>query len=201
MRRGQRHEDFIEIAVAGLERLFLEPVFLKADAGIETSRGLVARDDGQLDHLDAAARGVDDRLDKPPPDAAPSRFVPHVHADEMPLVGHLDVLKNVERGDADELPAAESAENVQAAKPLRKPAHGLGAFRLERARKRIGREPQRFEPDVPIERCVVRSQPAHLDVRSIHDTTVARGGNVSAKQPFIADARHGTRMTSPTSEE
>ena len=134
------HQDFIEIAIAPFERLLLALVFLEPETGIETARRFVTHDGGQLDHLDPPARGLDDRFDQPASDTAPSRLGPDIHADKVPLVGHLGALEDDERGDADKPLGAEGAEHMRGAEPLHKPAQGLRAFRLERTCEGVGRE-------------------------------------------------------------
>ena len=74
LREVLRHEDFVVVATALLERLLLESVLHEPETGIEPQRGFIAGDHGQLDELDVPARGIDDRFDQPASDAGPPRF-------------------------------------------------------------------------------------------------------------------------------
>src|SRR5580704_15576841 len=94
LREILRHEDFVIVATALLERLLLESVLHEPETGIEPQRGFIAGDHGQLDELDVPARGIDDRFDQPASDADPPCLRSDIHADERSLVGHLGTLSD-----------------------------------------------------------------------------------------------------------
>ena len=114
-RQHQRlgHQHVVEIAVADLERVLLQPVFDETEAGIEPPRVHVAALDGKVHLLHPAPGVVQHRLDQaaaPPRRCAPSAA--HRPPTDSPLCARCTVGLHVKSGDSQQFLAVEGAEHV-----------------------------------------------------------------------------------------
>ena len=138
----------------------------EAQAAVELLGRLVFSDHGQLDELDPFARMGEDRLDELSPDARASpatRRGPNVHAPEIALVSLLCAGLRAVAGHADEIAVAEGTEDVRHPQSLFELTQRSRALLLERAAEGFRRKFQRFQPDLPEQRCVGFDQAADLD--------------------------------------
>lgn len=99
------HQHAVVIVPVILQPVLLDPVFDKAEAGIEAPRGLIVFDYGQFDEFDARAGMIEDGIDQPASYPGSSGSRSDIHPRQHTLMRFLGVRRDVEAGDAEQIAA------------------------------------------------------------------------------------------------
>jgi len=158
-----------------LQGPLFKAVLYKAHRFVKPARGFVLAHHGQLNHLHAPARMIENSCDKYFPKPGFSRSASNIHGPKKSLMRVLRTFLRGKSGYSHKRPVKESAEDIRPANGRLEPRQRLRVFFLERAAESLGIFLESFQPYLSVQTGVSKLQATYLRAANTgHDYTSLR---------------------------